>query len=700
MKRIFTIMVLGLLLPFALFAQDEEKKDDQNLPFDDYRSEKLQNMSPKRKLKTANMLYDKGSYVNALMYYKEVYEENENNACVISRLAKCNYLVRDYKEAEKWYKLFYELDTEKFSKAHYMQAYMQKLNGKCDEAKTNFQAFIDEYNDADKDKDDFTDRVKKQIEGCDLQIQTLGDPERVLVDLLDEKVNNPFSDFSPFPVSADELVYGSLRADSAIVVAEDTGDVTGYVKAQIFTSKKVDGDWTEAKLFPSEGINEGNDHVGNATFSPDGNRMYFTRCNVGEKLKLECFLYVSEKTNGKWGEPQELKGELNTEGTTNTHPSVGKDADGKDVLYFTSDREEGGQGELDIWYAEIKGTNSFGPVKNASDLNTPFNDATPFYDNTENILYFSSEKPEGIGGYDVYKTMVGEDGKWTAPENMLAPINSSVDDIYFAISNDKKNGFLVSNRPGGFGLKSETCCDDVYSFKIVNEIILVGKVATEKDPETPIEGADVSVFTKNGEELILVSNFTTNAEEEFMFPLDPEKVYQVNVTKSGYWGSEEVIEVATLDVEDTLNKTFFIQEIARRKIKLKRVYYNFDRYNITRKYKVALDSLYALLVENPEWTVEIYGHTDSVGADSYNMVLAKQRAQSAADYLVAKGVDVDRISLIAKGETTPAVPNTKPNGKDDPEGRATNRRVDYKINTNDKMLEIDIEYNEAGPSKY
>lgn len=700
MKRIFTIMILGLLLPFAVMAQEEEKKDDQNLPFDDYRSEKLQNMSPKRKLKTANMLYEKGSYVNALMYYKEVYEENENNACVISRLAKCNYLVRDYKEAEKWYKLFYELDTEKFSKAHYMQAYMQKLNGKCDEAKTNFQAFIDEYNDADSDKAEFDEKVKKQIEGCDLQLKTLADPERVIVDLLDEKVNNPFSDFSPFPVSADEIVYGSLRADSAIVIAEDSGEVTGYVKAQIFTSKKVDGEWTEAKLFPAEGINEGNDHVGNATFSPDGTKMYFNRCKVGEKLKLECLLYVSEKSNGKWGEPQELKGELNTEGTTNTHPSVGKDADGKDVLYFTSDREEGGKGGMDIWYAEIKGANSFGAVKNAGDINTAGDEVTPFYDNAEDVLYYSSDRPDGIGGFDVYKTMVDEEGKWTAGENLLAPTNSSVDDIYYAISDDNKNGFLVSNRPGGYGLKSETCCDDVYSFKIVREIILVGIVATEKDPETPIEGADISFFTKNGEELTLVSNFTTNAEEEFMVPLDPETVYQVNVTKSGYWGSEEVIDVATLEVDDTLKKTFFIQEIARRKIKLKRVYYNFDRYNITRKYKVSLDSLYAVLVENPDWTVEIYGHTDSIGGDPYNMVLAKQRAQSAADYLVAKGIDIDRISLIAKGEKEPLVPNSKPNGADDPKGRANNRRVDFKIITNDDLLEIDIEYGDNGPSNY
>lgn len=704
MKRLLTIAILGLLLPVFTFAQEtgeketeEEKKD---YPFEDYRSEKLKNLGPKKKLKIANSLYEKGSYVNALMYYEEALKDKPDNACIISRLAKLNYLVRDYKKAEGYYQMFYELDTEKFAKAKYMQALMQKYNGKCEEAKTNFQSFIDEYNDADDDKDKFTKLVEAHKEGCDLQVQTTNDPERVEIELLDDKVNNPFSDFAPFPISDNEFVFSSLRADSAIMLPTDdeSGDSIPYQKSMIYTSKLVDGSWTEAQLYP-ETINGGNQHVGNPTFSEDRQRMYFNKCVVGEELKLECSIYVSELQQGKWSDPAELKGDINTEGSTNTHPNVGKDADGKEVLYFTSDRETNSKGGKDIYYAEIKGTNEFGPVKNAGNINTEQDEVTPFYDHATGTLYFSSDKAAGIGGFDIYKT-VDSSGTWTEPENLLAPINSSVDDIYFSINKDDKHGFIVSNRPGGYGLKSETCCDDIYAFTIIREVVLKGFVATQKDPETPIEGADVSFFVKKGEELSLIANFTTNAEEEFMVPLDPETVYQVNVTKSGYWGSEEVIDLSTMNVKDTLEKIFFIEEIARRKIQLKRVYYDFDRYNITRKYKVALDSLHSLLAANEGWTVEIFGHTDSIGTDPYNMQLAKRRAQSAADYLVAKGISIDRISLIAKGEEVPTAPNTTPSGADNPEGRAKNRRVEFLIKTNDENLEVDIEYLDAGPKEY
>lgn len=708
MKRLLSIAILGMLLPLFTMAQQNDgsaPEDSTNYGFEDYRSDKLKNLGTKKKLKIANSLYEKGSYINALMYYNEVYNEKPDNACVVSRLAKLNYLVRDYKQAEQWYKKFYDLDPEKYSKAKYMYALMLKYNGKCEEAKTNFQAFIDEYDDADDDMDKFKKKVENQIKGCDLQIQTVNDPERVTVDLLDTKVNNPFTDYAPVPTGKDEFVFSSLRSDSIILLPTEeqleSGEKDGtYNKSQLYTSKYTNGSWTEAKLFPTP-VNDENEHIGNATFSADGKTMYFTRCRVGEELKMECKIFRSKLEGGAWGEPEELES-LNEseEGSTTTHPAVGKTADGKPALYFTSDRENG-KGGMDIWYAEIKDNGAFGPVKNLGDFNTEANEVTPFYDLTNDALYYSSDIDSAIGGYDVYQVLKAEGGnEWLAPVNMLAPINSPVDDIYFSISGDDKNGFITSNRPGGYGLKSETCCDDIYSFLIIREIILKGYVATEKDPETPIEGADVSIFIKNGEELNLIANFTTNAEEEFMVPLDPETVYQVNVTKSGYYGSEEVIDVASLDVKDTLEKIFYIQEIARRKIQLKRVYFAFDKYNLNRKYKASLDSLAQVLKDNPEWTVELYGHTDSIASEAYNMVLSKNRAQTAADYLVSLGIDISRISLIAKGETMPIAPNSTEKGNDNPKGRAKNRRVDYQIITNDNLLEIDIEYMDDGPSNY
>ncbi len=713
MKRIVILTIAALtMLPLLMIAQETDT-DTGRSHIDDYRSEKLKNLPYKKKVKIANNLYNNGSYINALMYYEEAYAEKPENACIVSRLAKLNYLVRDYVKAETYYQKFYELDPVKYSKAKYMQALMQKYNGKYDEAIKNFEGFIAEYDNADEDKSDFEKIVKRQVEGAKLGIKTTSDPERVIVTLLDEQVNNPFSDFAPIAGENGELVYSSLIADKAIILPNEEEENADSVAAaipyaKIYTTKRSGDTWLDKQLFPGP-INKDQYHVGNGAFSTDGNRFYFTQCVVGEQLKMECEIYVSQKEGGSWGEPTKL--DINAEGTTNTHPSIGKMKDGKEYIFFTSTRTEDSKdndkkdldtpGNSDIFYAEITGPAKTGKVSNLGNkINTDMNEVTPFYDNATHTLYFSSEGYVSIGGFDVYSvTHNGSD--WDTVTNLLAPINSSVDDLYYNISKDGRNGFIVSNRVGGYGLKSATCCDDIYSFRVVKEINIRILVADRKNPEQPLVGADVSIIKATNNQNTPIGNFTTTADDAVLFALQPDEVYQINATKTGYWGADTILDVnalaETVDPKDTLDLVLLLDEIQRQKIKLKRVYYDFDRYNLTKQYKVALDTLAALLVANPTWTIEVYGHTDSIGSDAYNMVLAKRRAQTCADYLESKKIDIARISLIAVGKSQPAVPNSTENGKDDPKGRAKNRRAEFKINTNDVNKLVEIEYTDQGP---
>ncbi len=712
MNRTVILAITALIL-LPLFSIAQVQDTSGNSYMTDYRSDKLKNLGVKKKIKIANALYEKGSYINALMYYEEAYAEKPDNACLVSRLAKLNYLVRDYVKAESYYQKFYELDTEKYAKARYMQALMQKYNGKYADAKTNFEGFIAEYNDADDDKSEFQKIVKRQVEGCELGIRTTSDPERVVVDLLDTQVNNPFSDFAPIAISKDELVYSSLRSDTVIFlpIEGEENDSVQMPYSKVYTAKRSGDTWLDSKLFPGP-INSDQYHVGNGAFSKDGNRFYFTQCVVGEELKMECAIYVSVKENGAWGSPSKL--DVNGEGSTNTHPSVGVMRDGKEYLFFSSTRsadagkddkkkkkELDAPGNSDIFYAEITGPTKTGPVKSlGSKINTSFNEVTPFYDNNTHTLYFSSEGFVSIGGFDIYSvTHNGTD--WDTITNLLAPLNSSVDDLYFTIADDERNGFLVSNRPGGYGLKSPTCCDDIYEFRIIKEINTRIIVVDRKNPDVPLVGADVSILRDVNGVMTPVGNFATTEGEAVLFALQPEEIYQINATKTGYWGTDTTLNVeellATVNPKDTLDLILMIDEIARQKIKLKKVYYAFDRYNLTKQYKVALDSIQKLMTDNPDWTIEIYGHTDSIGSDAYNMVLSKQRAQSCADYLASKGIDIARISLMAMGRKQPQAPNFKPSGADNPTGRAKNRRAEFKINTNDPLKEVDIEYTDNGP---
>ena len=694
MKRFYFLIVLGLMgLPNFVNAQAKQDfkpaaAETSDSVKGDYRSEKLKRLNPKKKLKIANALAEKGSYYNALMYYQEVYDKKKDNVCAVYKLAKLNAELRDYQAAEKWYKTLYDMDTAKYVRAKYFQALMQKYNGKCEEAKGNFKSFVASYKDADKDS--MKKVVDRQLQGCEVAIKTLSKPEKVLIDLLDKQVNNPFSDFAPHAFGKDQLIFSSLRSDTAIIVS----DTSTNQKSHQFIATKSGDTWKETKLFDAA-PNTPDFYTGNGVLSPDGQRFYFTNCKVGDKLEMECEIYSNKLDNGKWGTPVKLANNIN-DGSNNTHPFVAN-MDGKEVLLFTSNRK-GGVGGKDIWMAEYDGKGGFAAPKNAGKvINTKDDEVTPSYDAKKKIFYFSSNGRVSIGGFDIYKS-VYTNGTFGEPENMLAPINSSVDDIYFSLNDDNRNGYFVSNRPGGFSLKSPTCCDDIYHFKIVTDVILKGHVASRKDPKTPVEGADVTFFVKDNGTNVTLANLTTHKDEYFYVPLDPEKIYSVAATKSGFWGSDTTLDMPKINAKDTLEVTFFLDEIQRRKIQLKRIYYEFDKYNITREYKLTLDSLAGVLKDSTKWTIELYGYTDSVGSEDYNKVLGKKRAQAAADYLASKGIDINRMSLIAKGKEDYLAPNTTPDGKDNPAGRAKNRRVEYKINSNIKNNELEVEYIDNGPT--
>jgi OmpA-OmpF porin, OOP family len=676
-------MLLALLIPVLVTAQEQA----------DTRTDKQKRYSVRKKIKLGKKLTEQGSYFNALMYYQEAYEKKPTKIVALERAAYLNYLMRDYKKAEEQYKplLDNEKGLSKYPDTRYWYALMLKYNGKYDESKAEFEKFKSEYGDKEDNAATLKRLASKHIEGCTLAKELLANPDRVKIEHLNEKVNNPYTDFAPKMVSSpDDIIFSSIKSDTVINL---TNSGEKDYKSKLYSGKFGNGNWG-VKPLPAP-VNSADFHSGNGVFSADNKRFYFTKCNEGKSLQMDCAIYVSEHNNGTFGEPVKLGETINPDGSTNTQPALAADANGKEILYFVSDRK-GGQGGRDIWYAVSNGNNSFGVAVNIGNvINTSQDEVTPYYDNNQGLLFFSSDGHANVGGFDIFKSE-GNEKDWKTPVNLGFPINSSVDDIYYTVWTDKKTGYFVSNRPGGYNLKSETCCDDIYKATLIRDVYLKGFVATKNEPTVPIKGANVSFFLKDlsSGTLSPIANFTTGEDEYFIVPVNPEKTYQVNTTKAGYWGSEEIF-VAGQErmVKDTIYKTFFLDEIAKRKLVLKRIYYEFDKYFLRREDRVTLDSLAKVLKENPAWTLEIYGHTDAKGTDDYNMRLGKARAQTAADYLVTKfKIDINRLSLISKGESEPRMPNENPDGADNPLGRANNRRVEFKVNSNDKNLEVEIEY--------
>lgn len=216
------------------------------------------------------------------------------------------------------------------------------------------------------------------------------------------------------------------------------------------------------------GLNSKRDHTGNLALDPLTHDLYFTRGDV-ETLNCEIFFAKKKKRRG-WEKPVKLKGPVNLKGYTSTHPAVGRLADSTVILYFVSDRP-GGFGGHDIWYTLVKGTTTKECVNLGPLVNSAADELTPFYDQRNGVLYFSSDRDGGLGGHDIY-CAAGSRNTWQEAEPVCHCLNSEHNDLYFNITDYDSvtgrplGGFLASNRPDSFFLTDSTCCNDIYRWGV------------------------------------------------------------------------------------------------------------------------------------------------------------------------------------------------------------------------------------------
>jgi outer membrane protein OmpA-like peptidoglycan-associated protein len=394
---------------------------------------------------------------------------------------------------------------------------------------------------------------------------------------------------------------------------------------------------------------------------------------------------VSTLENGVWSNPKALGASVNMPETDNTQPSVtGGGSDG-DTLYFSSNRKSG-KGGYDIYYSIVKGNGSATEAVNLGEpINTEWDEYTPYYWARKEVLYFSSNGHVGYGGFDNYSVRKAEGGGWSEPKNMGTPVNSGTDDMDFTVGeDDKKIFYLVSNRPGIIGLKSETCCDDIFQATnmFVPKIAVTGSLLEREDSSStnPMNGARVEIYDVTGGIPKLVNTDSISSKSEYLVPLDPDKKYNIKFIKADHF--PQFVDVSTMGMEesDTLTKNVTLDKIVRNKsYVLGNIYYAYKSVELNDESKGTLDTLATLLKDNPSIVIELSSHTDSIASESYNIDLSQRRAQSCVDYLVkVKGIEAERLIPKGYGESQPIAPNSI-GKKDNPEGRAKNRRTQYKV---------------------
>ncbi|MEQ9374842.1 MAG: LysM peptidoglycan-binding domain-containing protein [Imperialibacter sp.] len=409
-----------------------------------------------------------GHYAEAAQYYLQALAEEPNNQLATFQLAECYRNTFKYQEAELQYEKMINLSEANYPTSRYYFALMQKLNGKYQEAMENFQEYLKWYN-TNPDRMAAFKALRLQAlvekEGCLLALNELANPVRhAEFKVLPTPVNTQYDDYAPFIFKGDSsLMMSSSRKSS-------TGSVfdarMGQSTADLFRFEHSGDAWTEiGNKDKFSNLNTKNGE-GSGIFNKDNTKVYFTY-NPPAGSSTPSQISKSELIDGKWSEPKPLNANINAKNTTSRHPSL---SPGNDTLFFVSDRP-GGFGQTDIWYSVDAGNDNWGPAINlGSAINTSMDEATPFFDQKEGVLFFSSNGHRGFGGFDIFMTN-GNNFENSEIYNMGFPYNSNRDDWFFILG--QQSGYLTSGRDGGVGGQ------DIYTFHIETDQEIIAEILEE-----------------------------------------------------------------------------------------------------------------------------------------------------------------------------------------------------------------------------
>ena len=589
------------------------------------------------------LIYENSPFKSTEPYFKKVIE-----ICPKYHSDPYNYLGFIYYEAENW------VECEKYLKGF--------LNFKDDDEK--------KYN---KNYDAFLGQAKQMLKYAKFYNEIYNKPvpfdPHPVAGICTEK-----DEYLPIISPDDETMLYTRK----IAVEERTGipGESSDKEQEVFSFSKrnlTTGEFEKGHRMPYPFNKNGSE--GGATMSIDNKHLFFTGCKMEGGAQVNCDIYYSDLINGEWTEAKKVPG-INDPMYWDSQPSLA--SDGK-TLYFCSDRK-GGHGGIDL-YKTVKNTATgiWSPPENlGAPINTSGNEMSPFIHSDFNTLYFSSDGLPGVGGYDIFYSRKGEDGKWAEPKNLGIPINTTGDDLGFFVSTDGHLGYFASNLPSRAKGKSVGGYD-IYSFELYKEArpdevaFFKGKVEDNgngKDKKFNVEVKDATskkvtqamVDTASGEYAVVIN---TKVKSDLI----------ITVKKENYAFSSQLISKDS--IKDTkpakVNMPIDTVKIGQ-KYTLNNIYYKTNSADLQPRSMIVIDQFVEFLKANPKIKIEINGHTDSQGDDKSNLALSNDRAFTVFDMLLAKGIDKKRlVGFKGFGASQPIADNNTE------AGRAINRRTEFVI---------------------
>ncbi|TFG41939.1 MAG: tetratricopeptide repeat protein, partial [Bacteroidia bacterium] len=408
-----------------------------------------------------------------------------------------------------------------------------------------------------------------------------------------------------------------------------------------------------------------NQNEGAQRLSSDGNYMFFTACDRPGGLG-SCDIFFSALNNGRWSLPVNLGSPVNSP-YWESQPSI--NADGR-MLFFSSNRP-GGIGGKDIYYSVYQSNSKWSVPRNMGNtVNTPGDEMSPFIHFDGKTLYFSSDGRPGMGGLDIYFSRMLEDSTWSEQKNLGYPINTFNDEMGLTIESGGQKAYFSSKRDEKEG-------KNIYSFKLYEEIqpdpvaYLKGKVSDKLTGQMLVAEYEL-VNLSSGKS---VFNSQTDGNGNFLVCLPSGNNYGLNVSKDGYlfYSENFMLEGQHSVMEPFLKKIMLSPFRVGEKMLLANVFFEVDSWQLKKESVSELNKLSGLLKDNKELKVEIGGYTDATGPDDHNLTLSEKRALSVVDFLVKSGIQSDRLISKGYGNTSPVGDNITS------EGRKLNRRTEVQI---------------------
>lgn len=621
--------------------------------------------------KVADKFFKNYAYIKAIELYKDALSKGDNSEHVLTRLGDCYYNNSNSEKAAVWY--FKALQKYPKINPEYLYKYIQTQRslGNYDEAKVWLSKF--------KEVQKYDSRNNSEVSNLSIYDE-LSSLDKVCVVVKNLDLNTKYSDFGGYEHRS-KMYFASARnltnTKGKKSYSWNEQPYLDLYEASVTNNNDIK-ELSTGKFIDAEDINT-DFHEATVAITNDGKTIYFTRDNVNKRNKLNydkegtshLKIYKATLENETWKNSVNL--EFNDEVFSTGHPALS--ADNKQ-LYFVSDREhKDAIGQTDIYVVDILEGNNYSEPRNlGSTINTEGREMFP-YIAKDSTLYFSSDGYLNLGLLDIYKSNILKDLNAKA-ENLGAPFNSKADDFALFINSETKTGYFSSNRLGGKGN------DDIYNFFEYECKQTVKGIVMDLDSHEPLANATVELINENGK---IINTVTTSSTGAYSLEVDPEKKYNLKVSKPDF---KDTVKSFTSTGQNNYENTvdLYLEYLMKVpcEIVIAPIFFNFDKWNMTIDSKYELENIVNVMRDYPTMILKIESHTDSRGNDRYNNKLSERRALSTRDYLLSRGIKLNRIeSAIGYGETQ-LLNNCENNVKCIEAKHQENRRSYFKIVNCDK----------------